>query len=175
MDVVVSESTILTALHEGGLAGELLSSGHHFLVADLFLHHREIDADVTDSLFASGLTLKELSPGDMSRLKELRREHAAICIGNLASLVLSEVHHCPILAGNTGLGTLSAVADRGLLALSWVMDQLEGRVATDRLRHCLEAIAANHYYRHHLHSPEIAVRLQRYSTGASSIAENSGR
>ena len=167
MHVVISESTLLTALHEHDLLEDLFSIGHHFHVADLFLHHRELDEAVKTLLLSCGLDLAELSSLQMVRLKQLRGENPALCVGNLASLVLSEELGCPILAGNTGLGTMPVVVDRGLLDLRWVMDELEPRVASDRMRQSFESIVANTYYHHHLYSPEVAIRLQRYAAGAN--------
>ena len=168
MHVVISESTLLKALHEQGLAQDLLSSGHHFHVVDIFLHQRDLSDQITD-LLGFGLLREELSPAQMGRLKQLRRVYPALCVGNLASLVLSEAFACPILAGNTGLGTMPAVADQGLLDLSWVMDELEAFISPDRMHQSFSAIVANGRYHLHLHSPEVAVRLQRYARVVSSL------
>lgn len=158
---------MLTALFEEGLIQDLFTVGHHFHVADVFLHHRDIGAEVKSHLLACGLSLDELSPTQVQRLQQLRRENPTLCVGNLASLVLSEAHTCPILAGNTGLGTMPAVVERGLLDLNWIMEELEPVVPLDRLHQSFEAIVANERYHYHLHSPEVAARLQRYAANVN--------
>ena len=160
MHVLISESRLLTALHDVGLTGDLFSLGHTFHVADIFLGQRIIDQSTLNTALAHGLSVEEMSPSEMKKLMELRRAHPSLCVGNAASLTLSVVRGYPILVGNTGLATLGHDNGRSLLDICWIMDQLQSTVSPDRMLQCFEAIIEKE--RSHFHSPEVATRLQTY-------------
>jgi len=163
--VVVSESRVLTALHEVGLVEDLFGTGHQFHAADIFLANVEIEARVQDTWVSGGLMIEELSSADMMQLLDLRRANPSLCVGNAASLTLSLSQGYPVLVGNTGLATLPAASVYGLLDLAWIMGEVEAIVPLDRLHQCIEAVVAKE--RRHLHSPEVAARLQSYLTTSS--------
>lgn len=165
MHLVVSESRILTALHDVDLIEPLFSCGHHFHIADLFLAHRDIDAEVQLSLVSHGVFIEELAPGEMAQMVNLRRSNPRLCVGDAASLALSLSRKYSILVGNHGLATVPVATTHGLLDLCWVMDELEALVPVDQLHGCFETIIADN--RSSLHSPGVASRLQRLSATAN--------
>jgi len=164
--VLISESRLLTALHDVGLTADLFTLGHSFHVADIFLGQRSIDQSTLVNLIAHGLIVDELSPAEMTKLMDMRRAHPSLCVGNAASLALSVLRGYPILVGNTGLATLGYDNGRSLLDVCWIMDQLQSTVSPDRMLHCFEAVITNE--RSHLHSPGVATRLQDYESALAS-------
>lgn len=161
MHVVISERRVLTALHKVSLIDDLFAVGHHFHMADMFLNQEALEATLQRKLIDCGMVVDQLSSSEMKHLVDIKRANPNLCVGNSASLTLSQTRSYPILVGNHGLATTPQAAAIGLLDICWVMDQLEGVIELERLRSCFEAISTAEP--RSLHCPGVAMRLRRYS------------
>lgn len=160
MRVVISESRVLTALHEVELIEDLFALGHHFHVSDIFLDQQQMDGSLELRLLSLGMIVDEMSPSEMVQAVGIRRANPGLCVGNSASLSLASARRYPLLVGNHGLATLPLAANIELLDICWIMDELETIVPVERLHECLQRIIEKD--RKNLHSPGVANRLHRY-------------
>ena len=78
MTVLVSDISVIIDLDRGYLLEHLFRLPYEFCIPDL-LYKKELAGDLGDRLRKLGLDVIELSPAELSRATELRRQVKVLC------------------------------------------------------------------------------------------------
>ncbi|CCM79725.1 MULTISPECIES: hypothetical protein [Rhizobium] len=162
MPILVSDTSVLIDLERAQLLEEMFLLPFGFAVPDL-LYERELAGELGDRLVALGLRVEALTPAELGRAVDVRRQNARLSFPDTFAFALAKSRQWTLLTGDGGLRELATAERVNMHGVLWVFDQFSDGVyvSFDRLHAGLSTVFGHPRCR--LPAGEVKRRLVRYA------------
>jgi len=134
--LLISDSSVLIDMVDGGLATEMFQLDWEFAVPDVLFHDelREYHGDLP----GKGLHQMAMSPDAIAEISSVQAKHSksGVSFYDCAGLVLAQREDCPLLAGDGALRQVAMAEGVVVRGTIWIVGELldAGIIDTERAK-----------------------------------------